>query len=104
MNEKLIRYLVEAGLITPEQARELWKEYRSARRSVRDLLVEKALVPEDRIVEALSRLSHIPRVRLYETAIPPEVRRMVPPDLLRTNQVLPFDIDPETFTARTVRP
>ena len=95
MNEKLIRYLVEAGLITPEQAKELWEEHRGARRSVRDLLVEKALVPEDRIVEALSQLSRIPRIRLYEPAIPPEVRRMVPPDLLRTNQVLPFDIDPD---------
>lgn len=93
MNEKLLRYLYDHGLITREQAQELWDEHRSARRPVRDLLLEKGFIPEEKIVEALSDVARIPRVRLYELNIPSDVRRLVPPDLLRTHQVLPFDFD-----------
>ncbi len=93
MNEKLLNYLLGKGYITKEQADSLREEYRSARKSVRDLLMEKGLVPEEAIVDALSELSRLPRVKLYEITIPPEVRRLVPPDLLRANMVIPFDFD-----------
>lgn len=94
MNEKLLKYLVQEGLLTQLQADELWKEHISSRRPVRELVLELGTVPEDRVIEALSAVSGLPTVRLYENPIPMEVQQMVRPDLLRTNLVLPFALDP----------
>ena len=94
MNEKLLKYLVQEGLLTQLQADELWKEHISSRRPVRELVLELGAVPEDRVIEALSAVSGLPTVRLYENPIPMEVQQMVRPDLLRTHLVLPFALDP----------
>lgn len=94
MNEKLLKYLVQEGLLTQLQADELWKEHISSRRPVRELVLELGAVPEDRVIEALSAVSALPTVRLYENPIPMEVQQMVRPDLLRTHLVLPFALDP----------
>ena len=94
MNEKLLKYLVQEGLLTQLQADELWKEHISSRRPVRELVLELGAVPEDRVIEALSAVSGLPTVRLYENPIPMEVQQMVRPDLLRTHLVRPFALDP----------
>lgn len=94
MNEKLLKYLVQEGLLTKLQADELWKEHISSRRPVRELVLELGTVPEERVIEALSAVSGLPTVRLYENPIPMEVQQMVRPDLLRTHLVLPFALDP----------
>ena len=94
MNEKLLKYLVQEGLLTQLQADELWNEHISSRRPVRELVLELGTVPEDRVIEALSAVSGLPTVRLYENPIPMEVQQMVRPDLLRTHLVLPFALDP----------
>ena len=94
MNEKLLKYLVQEGLLTQLQADELWNEHISSRRPVRELVLELGAVPEDRVIEALSAVSGLPTVRLYENPIPMEVQQMVRPDLLRTHLVLPFALDP----------
>lgn len=94
MNEKLLKYLVQEGLLTQLQADELWKEHISSRRPVRELVLELGAVPEDRVIEALSAVSGLPTVRLYENPIPMEIQQMVRPDLLRTHLVLPFALDP----------
>ena len=94
MNEQLLRILYRQGLIDREQANELWQEHQSSHRAVRELLLERGLVPEEKIIEILSRLSHFPVVQLYEVKIPPEVRRLVPAELRRANEVIPFAVDP----------
>lgn len=94
MNEKLLKYLVQEGFLTELQADELWKEHISSRRSVRELVLELGTVPEETVIEALSTVSGLPTVRLYENTIPVEVQQMVRPDLLRAHLVLPFALDP----------
>lgn len=94
MNERLLNYLVEHGFLTESQAEELWKEHTSTRRPIRELALELGAVPEEQVIEALSAVSGLPTVRLYENQIPMEVRQMVRPDLLRSYQILPFAVDP----------
>ena len=95
MNERLLRYLVENGLLTDAQADALRTECQSSHRSVRELVSERSLVPDDRLLDALSAVSRIPTIRLYEHAIPMEVRQLVRPDLLRSYTMIPFAFDPE---------
>ncbi len=93
MNEKLLKYLKEKGLLTQAQVDELWKEHRETRKSVRELLIERGQIPEEQIIEALSAISRIPMVRLYEQTVPLEVRQMIRADLLRNHVMIPFGFD-----------
>lgn len=101
MNERMLRYLVEHGLLEQAQADALLAESERTGRQLRELVLERAGVPEERVIEALSAASNMPMVRLYECPIPPEVWQMVKPELLRANLVIPFAIDPAD--SRTVR-
>lgn len=95
MNEKLLDYLVSHGALREEQAQEIWQAHTESRKPIRELLAERGAVSEEQLLEALSAVSHIPAVRLYETPIPLEVRQLVRPDILRTYVIIPFAFDPE---------
>lgn len=95
LNEKLLNWLVQNGQLSRKQADELLKQHEKSRRPVRELLLEQGTVPEEQIIQALSAVSGIPTVRLYEHVIPVELRQLVRPDLLRSSVVIPFDYDPE---------
>lgn len=95
MNEKLLDYLVSHGMLSQDQAQELWKTHTESRRPIRELLTEHSAVSEEQLLEALSAVSHIPTVRLYENPIPLEVRQLVRPDILRAHVIIPFAFDPD---------
>ena len=98
MNEKLLKYLVEHGLLTQSQADKLREEHKESGNTIRELVTEQSLVSEENLLEALAAISKLPTIRLYEEQIPLEVRQLVRADLLRENVVLPFAFDPEDPT------
>ena len=93
MNEKLLEHLVKTGYLDRAQADALREEQRATRRPVRELILEHGTIPEEQLIEALSAVSGIPVVRLYEHPVPLEARQLVRPDLLRENVVMPFAFD-----------
>ena len=93
MNERLLTFLVNKGLLTTEQADKLRAEYERTGRSVRELLAEGGYVNEEQVTDALAAVYRMPVVRLYEQHIPVEVRTVVRADLLREHVVLPFGFD-----------
>ena len=95
MNEKLLRYLIDQGLLSADQAAALRAEHQSSLRPVRELISERGLISDDQLLDALSAVSRVPVIRLYEHAIPLEVRQLVRPDLLRSYVMIPFAFDPE---------
>ncbi len=95
MNEKLLRYLLEHGLITQQQADALRAEQQSSMRPVRELVSDQGLISDEQLLDALSAISRVPVIRLYEHAIPMEVRQLVRPELLRNYVMIPFAFDPD---------
>lgn len=95
MNEKLLQYLVSQGMLTAAQADQLRKEQAERKVSVRQLILQQELLPEEKLIEALSYLSRMPTVRLYEQNIPIGVRQMIRGDLLREYLIMPFGFDPK---------
>ena len=95
MNEKLLKYLVEHGLLDPAQADKLRQEHNDTGRSIRELLTEGGQVTEEQLLDALAAVSRLPVIRLYEQQIPLEVRSIMRAELLRTHVVLPFGFDPD---------
>ena len=95
MNERLLKYLLEKGLITSENAAEVREKQLKQHCSVREILAESGLITEEQLLEALANVSRVPIVRLYENPVPAEVRQLVKPDLLRQYVMMPFAFDPE---------
>lgn len=95
MNERLLKYLLEKGLITPENAAAVREKQLKQHCSVREILAESGLITEEQLLEALANVSRVPIVRLYENPVPAEVRQLVKPDLLRQYVMMPFAFDPE---------
>ena len=95
MNERLLAYLLEKNMISAQQAEQIRKRAHDTRRSVREIVTEEELVSEEQLLEALSAVSRIPVVRLYETPVPMDIRQLVRPDILRNNIIMPFAYDPE---------
>ena len=95
MQEKLLEYLVSHGFLSAALADELRSAQAETRRPMRELIQERSAVTEDQLLEALSFVSRIPSVRLYEHAIPMDVRQLVRADILRTYVLIPFAFDPE---------
>ena len=95
MGEKLLNYLVSHGYLSREIADQLHKEHLENGRTIRELVVEQGSVSEDHLLEALSSISRMPIIRLYEQQIPMEVRQLVKADLLRSHVVMPFGFDPD---------
>lgn len=95
MSERLLKYLVEHGLLTEAQADKLRKEHQESGKSIRELVSESGNVTEEQLVDALSAVSRLPVIRLYEQQIPLEVRQIMRADLMRDHMVLPFGFDPD---------
>ena len=95
MNEKLLRYLLDQGLLSEKQADALRAQVQTSRQSVRELISEQGLVSDEQLLDALSAVSRIPVTRLYENPISLDVRQLVKPELLRTYVMIPFAFDPE---------
>lgn len=95
MNEKLLAYLLEKHLISAAQAEQIRAKQREDHRSVREIVIEEELVSEEQLLDALSAVSRIPIVRLYEMPVPMDVRQLVRPDILRNNTIMPFAYDEE---------
>ena len=95
MNERLIQYLLEKGLLTHEQATSVRKKQFEQHCSAREILAETGFVTEEQLLEALSAVSRVPVVRLYEHPVPVEVRQLVRPDILRQYVIMPYAFDPD---------
>lgn len=93
MNEKLLEYLLQHQMLSAEQVQALREAYRESKKSVRELILEQDLLAEDKLIAAFAEISHMPVVKLYENPIPSDVCRLVRPDLLRANTVIPFAFD-----------
>ena len=93
MNEKLLNYLVQNGIITKEQSTKFLQEHRETRKSLREILTEQGNVLEEQLLEAMSAVYRMPIIHLYEQQIPIEIRQLVRADILRTHTVMPFAFD-----------
>ncbi len=95
LNERLLKYLLEHGLLSEAQAESIREEIADSGRSAREILAARALVPEEKLLEALCSVSRLPLVRLYENPVPADASRFIKADVLREYTMVPFGFDPE---------
>lgn len=82
--------LVEKGLITDEQLRQVELEARANAQPLRSIIIKKGLITEDDLTGFLSQQFDLPLIDLTNYLIEPEVIDLIPEDLARKHLLVPI--------------
>ncbi|MEX2247764.1 MAG: GspE/PulE family protein [Dehalococcoidia bacterium] len=93
LRKRLGHMLVEAGLLSEEQAEEAAREASEAGRRLGDFVVERGLVTAEGLAMTVSTQLGIPFLDLLRVRIEPEALRLVPADLCREHTLIPVETD-----------
>lgn len=85
--------LVDAGVITAEQLSEALVKQRSLGLRLGQTLIELKFTDENEIAEALHRQMGYPIAKIREAKLAPEVIALLPENIVRKHNVLPFELD-----------
>lgn len=99
-NRKKIRLgdvLVNSGVITQEQLEEGLKRQKGSGRKLGETLVDEGFVTEEAIARALSSQLGYEMVDLQNVAIPEDILKLVPGNVLERYKVLPFEYAPDNM-------
>ncbi|MCI8364665.1 MAG: Flp pilus assembly complex ATPase component TadA [Eubacterium sp.] len=85
--------LIDANVITQEQLMTALEEQRKTGKRLGEVLVELKYTDETEIAEAMSHQMKIPLARIREAKLAPEIIELLPENIVRKNNVIPFELD-----------
>ena len=98
LRERIGQLLIEKKLITNDQLVEALKIQKERKERLGELLVNLGYISKDSLLEVLSIELHIPAVHLARTKVSPEVIRLVPRKMAEKYCLLPVDVADDTLS------
>ncbi len=96
--------LVEKGLITADQLRQVELEARANAKPLRKIIIKKGLISEDDLTAFLSQQFDLPLIDLTNYLIEPEIIDLIPEDLARKHLLVPILKIADSLTVAMVDP
>ena len=96
--------LVKSNLLTRKQLEKALQTMKHKGGSLHSALVQLGYVEEEKILKFLSKLYHIPIVRLKNIQIPPEVLKLIPEHIAKKYLVLPVEREGPRLTIAVADP
>lgn len=93
IRKRLGDMLVEAGVITNDQLMEALGKQKESGKRLGELLVDLRFTDEMEIAEAMAQQMKIPVAKIREAKLAPEVIALLPENIVRKHQVVPFELD-----------
>jgi type IV pilus assembly protein PilB len=93
LRKRLGHMLIEAGLLTEEQAEAAAREAAATGRRLGDYVVEQGIITPDALAMTLSQQLGIPFLDLMRVEIQPEALSLVPASVCRERTLLPIETD-----------
>ena len=90
-NKTLLQELTKEGLLTEESAKKILQESSLIRKSAEELIYDRRLVDEEKIVGIKSRLSGVPYKKIKTDEIKDELLKLVPEETVRNYKVIPIN-------------
>ncbi|MDD2807451.1 MAG: GspE/PulE family protein [Patescibacteria group bacterium] len=90
--QQLLNALVEAKLLSADQAKELEAKATEVNQTPEDLILDGHLVAEDRLTEIKGKLLDIPAVDLKGREILKKVLNLIPGEVSENYQMVPFEL------------
>lgn len=91
--KRLGEILVQAGVLNESGLRAALQEQRRWGGPLGRILVDMGLVPEDTMVQALSKQLNLPMVRLEQQQIPQSVLELISGEMASNHSMIPFNLD-----------
>ncbi len=104
-NRKKLRLgdvLVNSGVITAQELGRGLELQKGSGRKLGETLVDEGLATEENIARALSSQLQYDMVDLQNVEIPEEILKLVPPNVLKKYQMLPFEYSPDNVNVLRV--
>lgn len=85
--------LIDANIINQEQLMTALEEQRKTGKRLGEVLVDMKFTDETEIAEAMSQQMKIPLAKIREAKLAPEIIELLPENIVRKNNVIPFEVD-----------
>lgn len=88
--QQLKAFMLDAGLIKENDFEEALKESKKRKRELEEILVAEKLVSQEDLIRLKAYILGIPFVDLKKQIVHPEVLKMIPESIARSNNIVPF--------------
>jgi len=96
--------LANLGLITQEQLQSALHEQWVTGEKIGKIVVDRGIITEEQLEDTLDFVMGIPHVKLSRMNIDPETVKLLPPQVIRQNKVLPISRDNKSITLAMADP
>lgn len=83
--------LINSGVITEEQLKKALELQKQGGRKLGEVLIDEGITTDEAIAKALSNQLGIDMVELNNVAIPEDILKLVPSNVLKKNKAIPFE-------------
>lgn len=88
--QQLKAFMVDAGLITPEKFDDCSKKALEKGKKIEDILISEKIIEEEELKKLEAYILGIPFVNLEKEIIPPEILKIIPEPIARSNNIIAF--------------
>ena len=88
--QQLKSFLLDAGLLTEKQFDQAQKKAQTKNKDIGDVLVFEGLISSEELVKLQAYILGIPFIDLTKITILPEVLKIIPEPVARTNNIVAF--------------
>ncbi len=103
-NKTLLQELIKEGLLTEEAAKKILQEASLARKSVEELIYDRRLIDEEKVVKVKSRLLGVPYKKIKIEEIKGDLLSLIPEETVRTYKVIPLEKSDNLFVVGMLNP
>jgi type IV pilus assembly protein PilB len=103
-DQQLKSFLLDMGTIPKDQLEEVAKEAKKQKKKLEDVLLERKLLEEDKLIQLKAYILGIPFINLKGVDIPPDVLQIIPEAIARKNSVIAYKKTPGELSVAMLDP
>ncbi len=103
-DKRLIKELVDAQLLSPEQGEALLRDAVNFARGVEEIIATKNIVSEKELAQAKSRVLGVPYAQVNLSTIDDDLLQLIPEETAKTYEVVPLHREGNTLIVGMVHP
>lgn len=104
IDQKILAYLVDKGIISQKIADELRISAINSYRPIAEILLHKNIVDEDELLAAKAFVFNVPYISLQGKGISPDILALLPEPVARRYKIIPFELDRTTNKLKVAMP
>src|SRR4030043_1737789 len=89
-SRRLKAFILDAGLVSEDQFENASKKAKKTKKKIGDILVSEGLVRQEDLIKLKAYILGIPFVNLRKEIIPPDILKIIPEPIARSNNIIAF--------------